>query len=220
MPRQTKVELYAAIRRDARAGMSGRASQTKYGIGWRTVQAATNTAWPSERKVSDARLQARSVQNSFIDEVLRADLRAPHKQRHTIKRLYARLLDEHGMDEVAYQTLRDYIAERKPQIRAEEGKGPAEVFIRQTHRPGEEAEVDFGDVTVRLRGELVVVCLFALRMSFSGKAVHRCFLSAGQEAFFEGHVHAFEVLGGVPFGKIRYDNLRAAVARHHQQRPQ
>src|SRR5690606_35105842 len=71
----------------------------------------------------------------------------------------------------------------------------------------------FGDVTIRLRGELLVVCLFALRLSFSGKAVHRCFLSAGQEAFFEGHVHAFEVLGGVPFGNVRYDNLRAAVSR-------
>ncbi|WP_067840354.1 hypothetical protein [Nocardia lijiangensis] len=50
-------------------------------------------------------------------------------------------------------------------------------------------------------------------MSFSGKAVHRCFLSAGQEAFFEGHAHAFEVLGGVPFGKARYDNLREAASR-------
>jgi hypothetical protein len=31
------------------------------------------------------------------------------------------------------------------------------VLIRQSHRPGEEAEVDFGDVTIRLRGELVQV---------------------------------------------------------------
>jgi len=40
----------------------------------------------------------------------------------------------------------------------------------------------------------------------------RVFASGGQEAFFEGHEHAFRVLGGVPFGKIRYDNLKAAVA--------
>ncbi|MEU9371928.1 hypothetical protein AB0D71_46475, partial [Streptomyces avermitilis] len=39
------------------------------------------------------------------------------------------------------------------------------------------------------------------------------FASCGQEAFFEGHVHALSVLGGVPCGKVRYDNLRAAVAR-------
>jgi hypothetical protein len=48
-------------------------------------------------------------------------------------------------------------------------------------------------------------------MSFSGKAVHRISASGGQEAFFEGHVHAFGVLGGVPAGKIRYDNLTSAV---------
>ncbi|MFE5097309.1 hypothetical protein ACFRCI_45270 [Streptomyces sp. NPDC056638] len=43
--------------------------------------------------------------------------------------------------------------------------------------------------------------------------MHRIFASAGQEAFFEGHVHALNVLGGVPTSKVRYDNLRAAVAQ-------
>ncbi|WP_432420565.1 IS21 family transposase [Nocardia carnea] len=193
--------------------MSGRALQAKYGVGWRTVQAATNMVWPAERKSYPRRGSKLDPFKPFVDEVLRADLDAPRKQRHTVKRLYARLIDEQGMSGIAYQTLRDYVADRKPQIRVEAGRGPAQVFIRQSHRPGEEAEVDFGDVTIRLRGELVQVYVFALRLSFSGKSVHRCFLSGGQEAFFEGHAHAFAVLGGVPFGKIRYDNLRAAVAR-------
>ncbi|MFI6393204.1 hypothetical protein [Nonomuraea sp. NPDC050540] len=39
----SKVELYAAIRRDARTGMSNRALQTKHGVGFRTVQKAL--AW-------------------------------------------------------------------------------------------------------------------------------------------------------------------------------
>ncbi|MDO0930073.1 hypothetical protein QQY24_33960 [Streptomyces sp. TG1A-8] len=39
------------------------------------------------------------------------------------------------------------------------------------------------------------------------------FASAGQEAFFEGHVHALRVLGGVPRGRVRYDNFKAAVAQ-------
>jgi hypothetical protein len=55
--------------------------------------------------------------------------------------------------------------------------------------------------------------LFTLRMSFSGKAMHRVFPSQGQEAFFEGHVAAFDVLGCVPCGQIRYDNLKPAVHR-------
>src|SRR5260370_30828291 len=55
--------------------------------------------------------------------------------------------------------------------------------------------------------------LFTLRLSYSGKAVHRVFASQGQEAFIEGHLHAFAVLGGVPAGKIPYDNPRSAVSR-------
>ncbi|MCX4853846.1 IS21 family transposase [Streptomyces canus] len=116
------------------------------------------------------------------------------------------------MDDVSYQVVRAYVAKRKPEIRVEAGRGPAQVFIEQSHLAGAEAEVDFGEVAVRLRGELVKCHLFCLRLSFSGKAVHRVFASGGQEAFFEGHEHAFRVLGGVPFGKIRYDNLKAAVA--------
>lgn len=41
----------------------------------------------------------------------------------------------------------------------------------------------------------------------------KVFAPGGREAFLEGHVHAFRVLGGVPTGKVRYDNLRAAVAQ-------
>jgi transposase len=36
---------------------------------------------------------------------------------------------------------------------------------------------------------------------------------AGQEAFLEAHVFAFERLGGIPTGHIRYDNLKPAVSR-------
>jgi hypothetical protein len=55
--------------------------------------------------------------------------------------------------------------------------------------------VDFGDVKVRLAGEQVTCFVFAMRLSNSGKAVHRVFASCGQEAFLEGHVHALSVLG-------------------------
>ena len=45
-----------------------------------------------------------------------------------------------------------------------------------------EAEVDFGEVAINLRGELVTCMLFAFRLSFSGKAVHKIFASGGSEA--------------------------------------
>lgn len=49
-------------------------------------------------------------------------------------------------------------------------------------------------------------------VELSGKAFHLAFATQAAEAFFEGHVQAFQALGGVP-RRIRYDNLRAAVDR-------
>ena len=213
MPPVPKVELYAAIRRDARAGMSARAIERKYRVGRRTIIKALASAWPEPRKKPPRRASKLDPFKPAIDEMLRADLDAPRKQRHTVTRIYRRLIDEHQMRDVSYPVVRAYVAERKPQIRAEAGRGPAEVFVPQSHRPGAEAEVDFGEVAVRLAGEQVSCFLFCFRLSFSGKAVHRVSLSGGQEAFFEGHEHAFRVLGGVPAGKVRYDNLKAAVAQ-------
>ncbi|MGV9532891.1 hypothetical protein ACWEU6_09995 [Streptosporangium sandarakinum] len=121
----------------------------------------------------------------MIDEMLRADLDAPRKQRHTARRIFDRLVGEYGADEVSYQMVRRYVADRRGEIWAEAGRGPSNAFVPQSYRPGVEAEVDFGDVTVRLAGEQVRCWLFAFRLSYSGKAVHCVFASGGQEAFFE-----------------------------------
>ncbi|MGW4652675.1 IS21 family transposase [Kitasatospora sp. NPDC004289] len=212
MPK-SKVDLYAAIRRDSRSGLSNRALMRKYGVGFLTVKKALESAWPEPRKKLAPRATRLDPFKPLIDQMLRADLDAPRKQRHTVKRIFDRLVDEHGADEVSYQMVRGYVVERRGEIRLQAGLGAVDAFIPQTHKPGAEAEVDFGDVTVRLAGELVTCYLFAFRLSYSGKAVHRIFASCGQEAFFEGHVHALNMLGGVPTGRVRYDNLRAAVAR-------
>lgn len=212
MPGMSKVELYAAIRRDSRAGMSNRALQAKHGVGFRTVQKALASVWPEPRKELPPRESRLDQFKPVIDQMLRADLDAPRKQRHTTKRIFDRLVQEHAAGGVTYSMVRAYVAERRPQIRIEAGRGPAKAFVPQSHQPAAEAEVDFGEVTIRLRGEQVKCFLFSLRLSYSGKAVHRVSASGGQEAFLEGHVHAFSVLGGVPTRMIRYDNLKAAVS--------
>src|SRR5918995_2642509 len=98
-------------------------------------------------------------------------------------------------------------------IRGLAGRSPEEVYIAQVHEPGAQAEVDFADLWIIYRGVKTKVFLFTLRCSYSGKAVHRAFESQCQESFLEGHVHAFEQLGGVPVTHIRYDNLKSAVTR-------
>lgn len=98
----SKVELYAAIRRDARAGLSGRAIERKHHVGWRTVQKALASAWPEQRRPYPSRGSRLDVFKPIIDTILRQDLDAPRKQRHTVTRLYTRLLDEHAMTDVSY----------------------------------------------------------------------------------------------------------------------
>ncbi|MEV4580494.1 IS21 family transposase [Nonomuraea jabiensis] len=214
MQPRSKVELFAAIRRDARIEkLSIHELSRRYGVHRRLVREALTSPWPAERKAMPPRRSVVDPYKPIIDAILRTDLDAPRKQRHTAKRVFDRLVAEHGMNNVSYGRIRDYIKRRKPEILIEEGRGPPAVFVAQTHRPGEEAEVDFGDVYIMLGGVRTLCYLFVFRLSFSGKAIHRVFLSQAQEAFFEGHVHAFQRLGGVPRGKVRYDNLSSAVAQ-------
>ncbi len=208
------MELFEAIRRDARREqVSIRGLADRYGVHRRTVRQALEAAEPPPRKVPVRAAPRLDPAKALIDAMLRADLDAPRKQRHTARRVLARLVDEHGLTEVRYSTVRDYVRIRRPQIWAETGRSVETAFVPQAHEPGAEAEVDFADLWVVLDGVKTKLFLFTLRLSFSGKAVHRVFASQCQEAFMEGHVAAFTALAGVPVGKIRYDNLKAAVSR-------
>ena len=88
-----------------------------------------------------------------------------------------------------------------------------EVMVPQTHPAGAEAEVDFGQFEASIAGVVLRLWMFVLRLSHSGRAVHIAYANQAQESFLDGHVKAFEALGGVPTGMIRYDNLKPAVLR-------
>jgi transposase len=142
-----------------------------------------------------------------IDEWLVADREVPRKQRHTARRVWQRLVAEHGAS-VAEVTVSRYVARR----RAELGLEQVQVTVPQSHEPGAEAEVDFGEFHAMVAGVLVKLWLFVLRLSCSGRAFHVAFATQAQEAFLQGHVLAFEYFGAVP-GQVRYDNLKPAVVR-------
>jgi hypothetical protein len=166
--------------------MSVRALARTYQVSRRTVRSALSSAWPAPRKPMPPRPSKLDPFKPAIDEILRADLDAPRKQRHTVKRIYDRLIAEHDMHDVSYAVVRTYVADRKPKIRVEAGHGPVNVFFPQTHRPGAEAEVDFGEVAINLRGELVTCMLFAFRLYFPARPSTRSLLREGRRHSWKG----------------------------------
>ncbi|AMM22786.1 transposase (plasmid) [Frondihabitans sp. PAMC 28766] len=210
---ESRVELYARIRRDARVeGLSIRELARRHGVGRPTVRQALAQAEPPARKSRVRTAPRLDAFKAAIDEMLRQDLDAPRKQRHTARRVFARLAEEHDATELSYSTDRDYVRRRRPEIDLEAGRLP-EVFVPQEHAPGAEAEVDFGEVWVVLAGVKTKCHMFAFRLSHSGKAIHRIYPTQAQEAFLEGHIDAFEDIRGIPTRHIRYDNLTDAVVK-------
>jgi hypothetical protein len=110
--------------------------------------------------------------------MLREDLAAPRKQRHTARRVFERLADEHGA-QVSYSYVAKYVARRRAEIAAEDGGLDGGLvglagFVPQVREPGAEAEVDFGDVTVELGGQLTRCFMFATARPEGGRHPPDC----------------------------------------------
>jgi transposase len=202
------VELFEEIRKaHDREDLGVRALASRFSVHRRVVRLALESPIPPPRKTVVRPSPLLDPWKSTIDGWLAEDEKAPKKQRHTARRVYQRLLEEHGAD-IGESTVRRYVAEAK----SRRPVALAQVNVPQSHPAGEEAEVDFGQISFELSGEQVIGRMFVMRLSASGKAFHRIYANEAQEVFIDGHVRGFEQFGGVP-GRIRYDNLKPAVVR-------
>jgi transposase len=138
----------------------------------------------------------------IIDAILEDDKQRPVKQRHTAKRIFERLKEEHGFTG-GYTIVKDYV--RTATLRAQE------MFVPLTH-PAGEAQVDFGEALVVIAGVEQKAHYLAMDLPHSDDCFVAAFPAETTEAFLEGHVRAFAYLGGVPT-RILYDNTRIAVAK-------
>jgi len=112
----SKVEQFAAIRRGARVeGLSVRALATRYRVHRRTVRQALAGAVPPPRKPPQRSSPVLDAVRDLIDSMLRADLVAPVKQRHTARRIFERLVDEHQAH-ISYSSVVTYVEHRRAQI--------------------------------------------------------------------------------------------------------
>jgi transposase len=202
----SRVGLFEQIRRDHdREGCSVRELARRHGVHRRTVRQALASALPPERKLPERRPAPKlGAFHALIDAWLAADREVPRKQRHTARRVWQRLVEEQGVVVSERQVAR-YVRERRRRL-GESG----EAFVPLAHDPAVEAEVDWGEAQVVLRGRRTKVFLFHMRACHSGAAFVIAFERETQQAFLEGHVEAFRWFGGC-FDEIRYDNLRAAV---------
>jgi len=195
-----------------------RISNRRYGKGIRKISEDTGHSRNTIRKAlagQEPKYRMRQARKApvmdayreIVDRWLREDEERPRKQRHTAKRIYDRLVAEHGF-EGAETTVRRYVRKQKTAI----GLGRIEAMAPLSpDRPGE-AEVDWGEAVVKMDGVARKAHLFCMRPRQSGKPFVRAYPSQGQEMFFDGHVHAFAYFGGVSPVMI-YDNLKTAVAK-------
>jgi transposase len=143
----------------------------------------------------------------IIEGWLEEDKEQPRKQRHTARRVYHRLVNEHGYAG-SEEAVRRYVRLTKPRL----GLDGSEVFVVTDPECGQEAEVDWGRAGVAIRGVKTPIYYFCMRSRFSGKPFVRAYLCEKQQAFFDGHLHAFAFFGGV-FPTLVYDNLKSAVQK-------
>lgn len=203
----SRVELFEKIRRDHREGASIRELADRHHVHRRTVRQAIASAVPPVRKTPERGAAVLGPWAETIRGWLTEDLGVPAKQRHTARRVWERLVSEHGAV-VGESTVRRYVREVKAELAAASWK----VAVPQTHGLGEEAEVDFGEFYGWLDGTWTRLWMFVMRLSASGKAFHAVFGNQCGESFYEGHNLAFAHFGGVP-RRIRYDNLKPAVIK-------
>jgi transposase len=198
------VELYARVRRAVVVDkMSEREAAREFGLARETVRKMLRySVPPGYRRQQAARRPKLDAWVGTIDQILEDDKAEGRKQRHTAKRIFERLREEHGYTG-GNTIVKDYVRLRKLSQR--------EMFVPLAHPVGD-AQADFGEAMVVIGGMERKAHYLAMDLPQSDDCFVMAFPAETTEAFLEGHNHAFAYFGGVP-RTILYDNTRIAVAR-------
>ncbi len=198
------VEVYAAVRRFVFIeGNSRREAARVFGLSRETVLKMCRFSLPPgyTRKAPAAKPKLGPLL-PVIDAILEADRVAPVKQRHTAKRIFERLRDEHGFAG-GYTVVKDH-------VRISRARG-RETFVPLAHPPGH-AQVDFGEAVAVIGGVRQTIHFFCMDLPQSDACFVKAYPRETTEAFLDGHVSAFAFFGGVPLSNL-YDNTKVAVAK-------
>lgn len=123
------------------------------------------------------------------------------KQRHTSRRIYDRLVEEHGFLG-GESTLRPIVAELKKKL--------PKSFVPLSYDPAEAIQIDWGEATIYLNCKKTKLNLFCMRQCYSADIFVKAFYRQNEESFLEGLSDGLDYFGGTPT-KIIFDNARVAV---------
>ena len=198
------VDLYGRVRRAVLIdGMSRREAARLFGVDRRTVdKMLLFSIPPGYRRTKSVKRQKLDPFVGIIDAVLEADKTVPRKQKHTSKRVFERLRDEHGYAG-GITVVKDYIFAARQRQR--------EMFVPLAHPPGH-AQADFGEALAIIGGIERKIHFLVIELPHSDACFLKAYPAETTEAFCDGHVAAFDFFGGVPIS-ILYDNTKIAVAR-------
>src|SRR5262245_27211201 len=198
------MRLWSEVRRRVLTGeLSLRQAAREYRLNFRTVQKIV--AQPEPPPFRQPAPRAKPVLGPFlpiIQQILDDDRLAPPKQRHTARRIYERLRDEHDYPGCA-SIVRDAVAVLK--------QAQAEVFVPLLHPPGE-AQCDFGHAEVVVAGGRHQAPPVGPTLPYRNARLRSLVPRECTQAFHHGHARAFAFFGGVP-SRISYDNSKLTVTR-------
>ena len=198
------VELYLRVRLACHVdGLSQREAASRFGLARETVKKMLrHSEPPGYRRRQPPKRPKLDPFTDVIDRILEDDRTVHRKQRHTAKRVFERLRDEH--DFAGGQTIvKDYVRERRRRSR--------EMFVPLVHPPGH-AQADFGEADAIIAGVRYRAHFFVMTLPHSDACFVSAYPAATAEAWLDGHNRAFAFFGGVP-QSILYDNDNRLVAR-------
>ena len=197
------VDKYAQIRRAHRDGMSIRAIARTFHHSRRKVRDVLSHAEPKAfaRPEKPAAVKLGDFYG-IIEQILKDDEQAPPKQRHTFRRIFERLREEHGYNG-GYDAVRRYVGRQR--------RRHVETFIPLTRDPGQRLEADFGHIYVDFPQGRQQIHVLLLVWSYSDCPYAIALPSERTEAILEGMTQGFTFFGCVP-REVWWDNPKTVAA--------
>jgi transposase len=169
--------------------MSERAAAVHFGVSRARVKKIMELSIPPGfRRTAGIKRPKLDAFTGCIDQWLTKELSRNRKQRHTAKRIFERLRDEHAL-KGGYTTVKNYVSEY--------GRHSRGMFVPLAHTAGH-AQADFGEAIVVIGGVEPKAHVFALDLPYSDSCFASTYSAAVSEAWVDGHVHAFAFFGRVP----------------------